>query len=141
MTKNKSNGLNQKLTLSMQQVILFVVIFGFVAGVAVFKSFAAPANGKGGSGGSTSGSCSVSPNPVAVGAQWTVTGSNLGANAIVDVLITDSAATTAFNIQADASGNLTDTWHSYNTGTSKVTMKEASHNKQVTVANCSFTVN
>src|SRR6185295_16260772 len=58
-----------------------------------------------------SGSCAVNPNSVAVGANWTLTGSNLGAYALVNVLISDSAGgINSWNLQADAAGTTSVTW-------------------------------
>jgi hypothetical protein len=94
-------------------------------------------------GGSTSnGSCSVTPDPVAVGADYTLTGTGLGADALVNVLISDSDVVSSWNLQADADGTSTLVWHSYWTGTTNVTYQESSgHHGSSVVASCSFTVN
>jgi hypothetical protein len=89
-----------------------------------------------------SGSCSVNPNPVAVTADYTLTGTGLGADAIVNILISDSSNTTSWNLQADANGSTSLVWHSYWTGTSNVTFQEANkHHGWTVVASCSFEVN
>jgi len=94
-----------------------------------------------GGGTATAGSCSVNPDPVTVGADYTLTGTGLGADTLVNVLISDSGATTSWNLQADASGNAAVTWHSYWTGTSKVTFQVGAKHGFTTVASCSFAVN
>lgn len=98
---------------------------------------------KGASGGkntSPTGSCSVNPNPVAVGADYTLTGTGLGANALVNVLITDSGGTTSWNLQADSAGTASVVWHSYWSGTSNVKFNESARHGSVTVASCAFQV-
>jgi hypothetical protein len=92
-------------------------------------------------GGSTSGSCSVSPNPTAVGADYTLTATGLDAYALVNVLISDSNSVTSWNLQADASGTSVLVWHSYWTGTSSVTYQQNNGHRSTTVANCSFELN
>jgi hypothetical protein len=92
------------------------------------------------SGGSPTGSCSVSPNPVVLGGDYTLTGSGLGAFSVVNVLIADSGGTTSWNLLADATGTTSITWHSYATGTSHVTIQESARHHTVIVASCSFPV-
>jgi len=92
-------------------------------------------------GGSTSGSCSVDPNPTTVGADYTLTGTGLDAYAIVNVLISDSNSVTSWNLQADASGTSVLVWHSYWTGTSSVTYQQNNGHRSTTVASCTFEVN
>src|SRR4029079_6896166 len=75
--------------------LVALLVVGLVAGTA----FA----GKPGSG-SPSGTCSATPSPVDVGADYTLVGRGLGAYAVVNVLIGDSMGTTSWNLQADASG-------------------------------------
>jgi hypothetical protein len=95
----------------------------------------------GGGGTTTAGSCSVNPDPVTVGADYTLTGTGLGAGTLVNVLISDSGATTSWNLEADASGTAAVTWHSYWTGTSKVTFQVNGRHGFTTVASCAFAVN
>jgi hypothetical protein len=117
-------------------LLLSLLVVALIVGTA----FAA---GKGG-GGTTSGgsgSCSANPNPVTVGADYTLVGTGLGAYTIVNVLISDSSSTTSWNLQADANGTSTLVWHSYWAGTTKVTYKKSSgRNKTTVVATCSFSV-
>src|SRR5207249_4879367 len=113
-----------------------------VAAAAVSLSVAAPAMAAKPVRSSTgSGSCRVSPNPVAVGAAWTLTGSNLGAYALVNVLITDSAGgINSWNLQADATGTTSVTWHSYASGASSVKFMKGERHGTTAVAACSFWV-
>ena len=121
-----------------------------IAAVAVLGSLslgasspALAAKGGGGrpnNGGTTSGSCSANPNPVTVGADYVLTGTGLGAGTLVNVLISDSGAMTSWNLQADASGTSTVTWHSYWTGTTKVTFQVNGRHGFTTVASCAFSV-
>jgi hypothetical protein len=113
--------------------LIAVIAVGLIAGTA----FA----GKPSGGGTTGGSCSVNPNPVAVGSDYDLTGRNLGAGAIVNVLISDSGGTTSWNLQADASGTASVTWHSYWTGTSSVKFLKSARHGSTTVASCTFAVN
>jgi hypothetical protein len=97
--------------------------------------------GKPGGGGTTAGSCSVNPNPVAVGADYTLTGTGLGAGTLVNVLISDPGNTSSWNLQADSNGTSTLIWHSYWTGTTKVTYQVNGRHGSTVVASCSFAVN
>ncbi len=138
--KSKNSGLNQKLTLSMKQVILFVVIFGLVTGIAIVKSFAAPANGRGGSrpGGGTSASCSAPP--TTVGSTWTVTGNGLPPFAIVQFLVSDSTgAASSVTVMTNSSGSAVAAGHAYIAGTDKVKVTDTTR-KFNTLATCSFQV-
>jgi hypothetical protein len=92
------------------------------------------------SGPSTAGSCSVSPASVARLADYTVTGTSLGANTIVRLWVTDASGTTAWSLQTDATGTTAVTWHSYVTGTSTATFYTSSGRKSTTLASCSFSV-
>jgi hypothetical protein len=99
--------------------------------------------GRGGSknGGTTStGSCTVTPNPVAVGANYTIYGKSLGANRLVNVQIQDVAGTTVFNLATNSLGSVSVTWHSYWTGTSKVTIYDSGGRSLVFLTSCSFQV-
>jgi hypothetical protein len=114
-------------------LLLSLLVVALIVGTA-FAAKPAPSGGG-------SGTCAANPNPVAVGADYTLTGTGLGANAIVNVLISDSSSTTSWNLQADANGTSTLVWHSYWTGTTKVTYKKSSgRNKTSIVASCSFSV-
>ena len=118
-----------------------------VAALTTLGASAPALAAKGGGGGKPtaaapqpSGSCWVNPDPVTVGADYTLTGSGLGAGTLVNILISDSGATTSWNLQADASGTASVTWHSYWTGTSRVTFQVNARHGFSTVASCSFAV-
>ena len=112
-----------------------------VALVGASLAIAVPATAaKPGSTTATKGSCSVNPNPVAVTADYKLTGTNLGAYAIVNVLIHDAGGTTSWNLQADAYGTTSVTWHSYFAGSSSVSFLKSARHGSTTVASCSFMV-
>jgi hypothetical protein len=114
--------------------LVALLVVGLMAGTA----FA----GKPSRGGTTgTGTCSATPSPVDVGADYTLVGRGLGAYAIVNVLIADSMGTTSWNLQADASGMTSVTWHSYASGTSRATFQQNKRHGFATVASCSFMVN
>jgi hypothetical protein len=115
--------------------LVALLVVGLMAGTA----FA----GKPSRGGTTgAGACSVNPDPVAVGADYTLTGTGLGAYAIVNVMISDSGVVSSWNLQADANGTSTLVWHSYWSGATKVTYQKSSgHHGYSVVASCSFNVN
>lgn len=98
--------------------------------------------GGGGSTGGSSGTCSVTPNPVAVGADYTVKGSNLGANRYVNVNVSDAVGTTTFFAQTDGAGSVTVVWHAYRSGTStvKITDNSTKRTSGTVLASCSFQV-
>jgi hypothetical protein len=117
----------------VEGALVSLLVVGLMAGTA----FAAkPTQSSGGS-----GSCWANPSPVAVGADYVLTGTGLGAYAIVNVLISDSVGTTSWNLQADASGRTSVTWHSYWTGTSSVKFMKSSRHSSSVVASCTFAVN
>jgi hypothetical protein len=77
-------------------------------GVAVALPGVAVARARsGGASGSTSGTCSESPNPVAVGAVYNVTGAHLPAGQIVSVSVTDPKGTQWGSTRTTATGTLT----------------------------------
>jgi hypothetical protein len=114
--------------------LVALLVVGLMAGTAF-------AGKPGGSSTSGSGTCSATPSPVDIGADYTLVGRGLGANAIVNVLIADAMGTTSWNLQADASGTTSVTWHSYASGTSRVTFQQSKRHGFATVASCSFMVN
>lgn len=125
------------LTHSTQAVVEGALIASLVVGLMAGTTFA----GKPSRDTSGSGSCAVNPNPVDVAADYTLTGTGLGAFALVNVLITDSGSTTTWNLQADANGTTGVTWHSYWSGTSNVKFMKNIRRGSTTVASCSFSVN
>ena len=94
----------------------------------------------GNSGGSGSGSCEVMPNPVSVGADWTVAGTGLPSSAFVNILESDSVGTTAWFLQTSPTRTLSQTWHSYNVGKSTIQITTAAAHRKITLATCYFQV-
>ena len=138
MPKKKTSPLMQFVKQPKGQLLLVALAVTLSAGFyMVFGASAAkPGSTSGGSGG-----CYVTPNPVAIGGNWTLTGTGLGAYTLVNVLITDaSGGINSWNLQADANGVVTDTWHSYWSGTTNVKFNVTNHNKRTTIATCSFVV-
>ena len=114
-----------------------------VAGVTLLGASSPAMAAKGGGGkpsAAPTGTCSANPDPVAVGADYTLTATGLGAGTIVNVLITDARSTTSWNLEADASGTSSVTWHSYTAGESKVVYQKSNRRGWTTVASCSFQV-
>lgn len=87
------------------------------------------------------GSCSVTPNPVALNAQYTVTGTNLGASRSVNVYVQGSGGMNTFFRYTDASGTTSVTWYASWTGSNNVSIYSSSGRKEALLASCSFTVN
>jgi len=133
--------IKSRLKHSVQALAEGSLIALLVVGLMAGSVFAARGGGKPDGGSSASGSCDATPNPVDVGADYVLTGRGLGASTIVNVLITDSNSTTSWNLQADANGTTTVTWHSYWSGTTSVRfMKNVRHGSTL-VASCAFSVN
>lgn len=120
--------------------ILRTITRSLALGLLVLSLTSGPAAaGKPGGSSTPQGSCSVEPNPVAVGADWTITGIGLGAYTITNLQIKDSMGTSSWNLQADASGMVRLTWHSYWAGTSTATFY-SSGRKATVLARCTFSV-
>ena len=113
---------------------LLIAVFAVIGAAIITTSFAARNT-------LAAGSCSVSPNPVTVGADYVLTGTNLGANTLVNVLISDSNTTSAWNLSADSNGTSVLTTHSYWKGTSTVKYQVLQRHKYTVIATCSFQVN
>ena len=94
------------------------------------------------SGGTSSGSgtCYVTPNPVAVGSDWTMSATNLPASTFVNVYDVWSGGTTVWMLQTSSTGTTSLTWHSYVAGTTTITIKTATSKKTSTLASCTFQV-
>ncbi len=84
------------------------------------------------------GSCAVTPNPVAVGAQYTINAWSLGANRSVNVFVQGSGGTNTFFRYTDASGSTSVTWYANWAGTNQVTVKSSGGRKTSVLATCSF---
>jgi hypothetical protein len=132
--------LKRATTHAFQAVLEAALIAGMVGVLIASTAFA----GRGGSGGNTSsggGSCAVAPNPVAIGANWTMSAVNLPAGSYVDVYDADSSSTTMWMAQVSSTGTLSMTWHSYLAGTSTIRITTTNTKKASTLASCSFRVN
>jgi hypothetical protein len=94
------------------------------------------------SGGSTtsSASCSVNPSPVARNTDYTLTVRGLSASQIVNVLVSDSGGTTAWQLMADSTGTINVVGHAYWTGTSNVNVQKQAKRGWASVTSCSFSV-
>ncbi len=85
--------------------------------------------------------CSVAPNPVPVGDQYTVSGWGVPTTAYLNVWIEDSHGVTVLLPPVNADGTFSgSSWASW-AGTSNVTVKDISSNRAVVLATCSFEVN
>ena len=106
-----------------------------VAGIAT-PAFA----GKPDRGSSTTASCSAAPSPVAQNSDYTLTVRGLSASQIVNVLVSDSGGTTAWQLMADGGGTISVLGHAYWTGTSNVNVQKQVRHGWSTVTTCSFSV-
>jgi hypothetical protein len=123
---------------SGQAVLEGALIATLVVGLMAGTTFAAkPIRDTSGG----SGACAVNPSPVAVAADYTLTGTGLGAYALVNILISDSGNVSSWNLQADANGTTSLVWHSYWSGTSNVKFMKSGRHGATQVAGCSFSVN
>jgi hypothetical protein len=106
-------------------------------------SAATPAFGARNSGGGTttgSAGCAVSPSPVVVDSSYSVVGSGLRANVIVDVLVTDSAgATSSTTAMTDNTGHVVVGAHAWVTGQGSVQITDTSR-KHNLLAHCVFSI-
>lgn len=90
--------------------------------------------------GSSTASCSATPNPVAQNTDYTLTVRGLSASQIVNVLVSDSGGTTAWQLMADGTGTINVVGHAYWTGTSTATVQKQVRHGWSTVTTCSFSV-
>ena len=103
---------------------------------------ALPASAARSTGGTTpsGGSCSATPNPVAVWATYTVNGAGLPAGSIVNVYVRDAGGSTHWtSAQVDSTGHAVVTGSSAYAGTASVTIR-SSGRKTAQLAACSFQV-
>ncbi len=97
--------------------------------------------GHGGGGGTTpSGTCSVSPNPAALGGSFAVTGAGLPANTFVNVDVSEAAGTQTYFAMTDASGSFSASGWASVAGTNSVSVTTSSGRKTAVLATCSFYV-
>jgi len=122
----------------MRSKILLVAAM-LVLGVSTIASTPALAKGpQPHSGGPPS--CSVNPNPVAMGQTYTVSG-NATAGAILNVAISDSVATSVVGTNADSNGNWGFSQVAFISGPAAVSVYEAQQlGHWKLVATCSFSV-
>jgi hypothetical protein len=83
-----------------------------------------------------SGTCSEAPNPVAVGAMYTVTGAHLPAGQIVSVSVSDPKGTQWVSTRTTSTGTLTATGRAANAGSYSVRITGGS--KGSLLATCGF---
>lgn len=95
--------------------------------------------GKGG-GGKTTGSCSVNPDPTAVGDIFTVTASGLPAGKQVVVEVQDAHGTLTLFSGTDANGRASASGYAHWAGTSYVRIIDNTARKTPVLATCSFNV-
>lgn len=97
------------------------------------------ASAKGKSLGTSAATCTVTPNPVPLGSQYTIAGSGYAANENLQEWVNGGNGTSVFLGGADASGNLSIAagWANQ-TGAYTVTVKDASSGKAL--ASCGFTI-
>ena len=118
-----------------------VVPVAVVAAVAATApAFAAKGGGANTTGGSTSASCSATPNPVAQNSDYTLSVRGLAAGDIVNVQVSDAGGTTVWQLQADSSGALSVVGHAWWTGTSTAAIKKQSRHSWSTLTSCTFSV-
>lgn len=92
----------------------------------------------GGGGSASGGTCYETPNPVALGALYTVYGNNLGTNISVDVNVTDSAGTTVLMGYTGSTGSVVVSSYAGISGTYQVTIVGLGGHKTKLLATCSF---
>lgn len=112
----------------------------FVCVAALVLGATAPAGAKptaSGSTAATAGSCSVTPNPAKVGGTYTVTGTKLGANRIVNVFVTDPKGTQWGSVMSDAYGTAKYVGVASVAGSYSVTIRDNSR-KSLLLASCGF---
>ena len=115
-----------------------VVLAGALAVGA--PAFAAKPGASGSTGG-TGASCSVTPNPVAVNADYTLTVVGLGSGTIVNEVVTDASGNAkVWQLQANSSGSTSVVGHTYWAGQSNVTIQKQVRHGWSTMATCSFMV-
>ncbi len=127
-------------------VALAVVALGFFA-IASSPALAAPGGGKGNAagggkpgGGTNSSRCTVTPNPVGVGGQYTIQGFGFTPGALINVQVKDPMGTMSFNPPVDSSGNFIVTSYAAWAGTSTVNVYDIGGRKMVFLTSCSFQV-
>lgn len=128
-------------SMKLLQVLLVLTA---VAALSVTPALAAKGGNGGGNGHGRStasaGSCSVTPDPVAVGDDYTVVGSGLEAGLLINVLVEDWMGTAAFADQTDPTGSFSVTWRGYWSGPHTVSVFDISGVKPKLLTSCAFQV-
>ncbi|HET6863763.1 MAG TPA: hypothetical protein VFH37_00990 [Candidatus Saccharimonadales bacterium] len=106
----KQSYLRRKKTFSGAQVLLFTLAFAAVGAVAIWQSFAAPANG--GPSHSSSSSCSISPNQVVLDQIWTVSALGLPSSGVNQIITFPDGAQSTGPITVSSNGTYTTTGNS-----------------------------
>lgn len=129
--------------------LVATVVLAVMAAIVITPAFAAKGGGNHtGSGGgkhggttSSTGSCTVTPNPVNVGAQYTVNGTGFTAGELLDVYVQDSHGTQALMTSADTSGNFSVSSYASWSGTDTVSVYDNGGRKMVYLTGCTVQVN
>jgi hypothetical protein len=117
----------------------FTLALALLASVAVMVASPADARGRKGGGTTTpppTGGCTVSPNPVAKGATFTVAGSGYGAGRFLTLAITSGGGTSYVWTQANLSGSFSATSRVSTAGSNSVKVHDSVTGSQV--GGCSF---
>ena len=117
-----------------------VALFSLMVGALVLAlAPGAVAQGKPGpKPGSGTASCSVSPNPVPLGTDYAISGSGYVPGEVLEVVVINAQSTTLLFSGADANGNFTLTWHTFQIGADTVTVKDYASGRILT--GCGFSI-
>ena len=122
----------------MSRAVLVKTAIGMSAAAVLLTPAAAFAGH--GSASSATGTCAVSPNPVAVNTSYTTDGFNLPSSVIVDVLATDATgATSSLTAMTDGSGFVSVSQHAWSAGPASVKITDTSRHHNL-LASCSFSI-
>jgi hypothetical protein len=114
-----------------------MLVVGALAAASGIAAASPPSKSGGGTTGGSTGSCGESPNPVAVGATYTIRGSGLPANQLVSVAVTDAAGTQWGSVQTSATGAMSFTGPATVRGGYAVTISGSGKHAS-TLASCTF---
>jgi len=126
-------------SMRLRGAALAVLVIGALMSGPVAAASKGGGGDKGGRTRTVTGTCSVSPNPVANGAQYTISGTGYNPGQMLDVFSGDGGIVFA---QANGDGNFT-TWDRasfLNTGTKTVNVYEMGDRHMTVLATCSFDV-
>ena len=112
-----------------------------LVGLIASTTFAAKGGGGKPAGGSTpTGSCAVTPAPVAVGTSYTVTAYDVRPDTVFTVRVSDANGVQIFFLGSDSSGTGSGSTYAYAAGMNSVQVTYTDHRKTVVAASCSFEV-